>query len=150
MTVTLYRNNSSPSHVDKNLVQLWQGEGTFRKPVSVLKPSFIVEGDLTSYLNRMNYFFISELSRYYFMSDPVCINKNLYQISGTVDALSSWKDFIRENNAVIYRQENAYNLMLNDGVFKAEQPMMVQRLKWPAGLVDRQFILTVAGGLGTT
>lgn len=150
MTVTLYRNNSSPSHADKNLVQLWQGEGTFRKPVSVLRPSFTVEGDLSSYLNRMNYFFIDETSRYYFMGDPVCINKNLYLISGTVDALSSWKDFIRENTAVIYRQENAYNLLLNDGVFKAEQPMMVQRLKWPTGLVDRQFILTVAGGLGPT
>lgn len=147
MTITLYQNNSSPSHVDKDIIQLWQGTGTFREPTSVLTPAFTVEGELVPYLNRGNYFFIDEFSRYYYINEFVAISHNLYALSGTVDALSSWKSEIRQNGAIIARQENNYNLNLNDGVFKSEQRMLTQRLNFPTGFTSREFILAVAGGL---
>lgn len=149
MTITIYRNNSSPSHLDKDIVQLWQGTGTFREATSVLTPSFTVEGDLSPYMNRANYFFIDDFSRYYVLNDFVAIQKNLYALSGTVDALMSWREEIRKNGAIIARQENAYNLNLNDGVFKSEQQTLIQRLNFPSGFTEREFILAVAGGLST-
>lgn len=149
MTITLYRNNSSPAHADKDVVQLWQGTGTFREPTSILTPAFTVEGDLSPYLNRGNYFFIDDFSRYYYLNEFVAISSNLYALSGTVDALMSWKAEIRQNGAIIARQENAYNLNLDDGVFKSEQRMLVQRLNFPAGFTVREFILAVAGGLAS-
>ena len=147
MTITLYQNNSSPSHVDKDIVQLWQGTGTFREPTSVLTPAFTVEGDLSPYTNKCNYFFIDDFGRYYYLNEFVAISQNLYALSGTVDALSSWKDEIRQNGAIIARQENAYNLNLNDGVFKSEQRTLVQRRNFPSGFTAREFILVTAGGL---
>lgn len=149
MRVTLYRNNSPPDYWSKSIVQLWQGEGTLREPCDVLNPAILIEGDLSSILNRCNYMFIDDFSRYYYVTGMVVTGYTLYSVSGTVDALMSWKDFALANTAVVSRQENLYNLYLDDGVFKAYSNPVVQRLNFSGGFTTSEFILAVAGGLAT-
>lgn len=149
MTVTLYRNNSPPNYWTKDIVQLWSGEGTLREPCDVCNPSILIEGDLSTYINRMNYMYIDDFSRYYYLNPPIVTGYNLYAISGTVDALMSWKDYALDNDAIIARQENLYNLYLDDGVFKAYSNPIIQRLNFSGGFTTSEFILVVAGGLAT-
>lgn len=149
MTITLFRNNSPPNYWNKEIVQLWQGTGTLRDACDILNPAVLIEGDLSGYLNRCNYMFIDDFSRYYYVTGMVVTNHNLYSVSGTVDALMSWKDFALANKAVIARQENLYNLYLDDGVFKAYSNPVIQRLNFTGGFTASEFILAVAGGLAT-
>lgn len=149
MTVTLYRNNSPPNYWTKDITQLWSGEGTLRESCDILNPAILIEGDLAGILNSCNYMFIDGFFRYYYVTGIVVGNHNLYSIAGTVDALMSWKDYALDNYAIIARQENLYNLYLDDGVFKAYSNPIIQRLNFSGGFNTSEFILVVAGGLAT-
>lgn len=146
ITVALYRNDSAPNVFSKQLTKLWEGTGTLRDACGILTPALTIEADLSPYLNRMNYMYIDSFSRFYYLAEPIVITNNLYAVSGTVDALMSWRNETLENYAIIARQENAYNLMLDDGVFKAQSNPIVQRLNFTGGFTVTEPILVVAGG----
>ena len=149
MTVTLYRNNSPPQYFTKNIVSLWSGSGVLREPCDILHPSLLIEADLSTILNRANYMFIDDFSRFYFLNPIIVGTHGLYGVSGTVDALMSWREEALANTAIIARQENLYNLFLDDGVFKAYSNPIVQRLEFSGGFNTSEFILAVAGGVST-
>lgn len=148
MTVTIYRNDSPSVYLNKSVTQLWTGTGTARDSISLLEPTIMIEADLAPYLNRMNYMFIDDFSRFYFIKKVVMAKYGLYAVSGYVDALMSWKNEILECNAVVSRQENLFNLYLNDGVFKAQQNPLIQRLEYPTGFPDREIVMVIAGPIG--
>ena len=62
-----------------------------------------------------------------------------------VDVLKTYASGIRSNTAVISRQENQYNLYLQDGVFKTYANPHYEIRKFPSGFSGYHFILSVAG-----
>lgn len=145
MKITLYRNASPPNVMNKELTQIWEGTGTFRRPASVLTPEFDVAADLSEYLHQFNYFYIDVYHRYYYLNDVVPTNNSLYAVSGTVDVLMSWREQILNNYAVVSRQEFQYNNKLPDQLYKAYSNPLIQRLNFPSGLTSDSIILVVAG-----
>ena len=92
-----------------------------------------------------NYAYITEFGRYYYITNIVCVG-DLFEVHMHVDVLMSFKGDIRSNSAVVSRQENVYNLYLQDGVFKTYSQPHMQVIQFPSGFTDFEFIFSVAGG----
>lgn len=145
MDITLQINNSEKNRLDKSITDIVTLSGTLREQTSIINPVIVIEGDLSSFVN-CNYMTISAFNRSYFINNITSINNNLFEISAHVDVLSTYKSQIRENSAIIARQEKKWNLYLNDGVFKTYQNPYIVTKAFPSGFTEQHFIFSVAGG----
>lgn len=144
MTIKLYNNLSDKIVVDKNITQ--QGSdvtGTLRENCSIIDP-VIKMSAIGTYLLSSNYAYISEFGRYYYITNIVCVG-DLFEVHMHVDVLMSFRGDIRTNSAVISRQENQYNLYLQDGVFKTYSQPHYEIKQFGTGFTDFQFVFCVAG-----
>lgn len=142
MKVILQMNTSPPNYVTKSLTFKEEVEGALRTPTSLLSPTIeIVREDPTGF----NYFYIPEFHRYYYLTGVSSVYNGLVSISGTVDVLMSYSDQIRDAYAIIRRQENSYNLYLDDGIFKAYSNPRYKQIKFQRGFNGFSYILAVAG-----
>ena len=154
MTITLYQNVSEANVVDKNLLNGVQVTGTLRSGTSVLNPSITVEANSENIV-WVNYVYIHEWNRYYFVNDIANIRNGLWEFSCHVDVLMTYKNQIRQQSAIIARQENLYNLYLDDNKFLVNAPRMVVTKAFPNRVQPgnvagaNSFILTLAGGAET-
>ena len=145
MTIKLYNNLSDKLVVDKNITQNGSDvTGTLRENCSIIDPVIKMSAIGTSLLTS-NYAYITEFGRYYYITNIVCVG-DLFEVHMHVDVLMSFKGDIRNNSAVISRQEKAYNLYLQDGVFKTYSQPHMQIVQFPSGFTDFEFIFSVAGG----
>lgn len=144
MEIILYYNNSEKIKLDKELTQIGTIEGRLFQNTSITKPSIMF--DLDTAVFSANYLYIPQFNRYYFITDVVNVSANKWQIQARVDVLTSFKSAIRENTAIIERQENEYNLYLDDKYYRAYQNEDVQYKKFSGSLPSDKYILVVNGG----
>ena len=144
MEIILYYNDSEKIKLDKELTKIGSIEGRLFQNTSITKPSIMF--DLDTAVFSANYLYIPQFNRYYFITDVVNVSANKWQIQARVDVLTSFKSAIRENTAIIERQENEYNLYLDDKYYRAYQNEDVQYKKFSGSLPTDKYILVVNGG----
>lgn len=145
MNIQLYKNLSEKNHVDKNITAMGSIiSGTLRNDCSIIDPVIAIEAIQDFDIVHCNYAAIQEFGRYYYINNIVCKGQ-LFELHMHVDVLMSFKNGIRNNNAVIARQENAYNLYLADGVFKTYADPHYQIMKFPSGFSSFNYVLAVSG-----
>ena len=118
-------------------------DGTFRQSTSIVNPVVMVEIDYST-LNQsnieivddygydvdensdevvfdsqfsflgINYAYIPELKRYYFITDIVAVNNTLWELTMHCDVLMSFKDEIYNVDGYVSRNEFSYNKDLVD------------------------------------
>lgn len=143
VTLKLMNNASDTNVVSKYVTQIGEDiAGTFRADSSILKPTILIEGTIPT---NCNYFYITEFGRYYYIDDVVTVRNNLFEISGHVDVLKTYENQIRNSTGIIYRQENDWNLYLDDGSFKVYNNPIFDVKPFPSGFDSLHFILAVAG-----
>lgn len=143
-TVALQSNSSPKNQLDKSISGVLSVSGTLKDGTSVIDPVILVQAPLSTLVNA-NYMTISAFGRSYFITDIRSIRNDLVEISGHVDVLSTYAAGIRGNNAIIYRQENDWNLYLDDGSFQIYQNPSVLTRPFPSGFSTLEFVLAVAG-----
>lgn len=144
MTFTICTNASEINAVDKELTVVATLTGVLKESTSITDPVITVS-DITQYITAINYAYIPEFGRYYFVTDIRSVTNNLWEISMHVDVLYTYRDAIRANNAIIERNEAEYDLKLNDGLFKTQQNPRIATFNFPAGFNTWDFVLAVAG-----
>lgn len=142
--IQIMRNLSEQNRLEKNLETLTTVNGTLRETTSILSPKIMISGSLSA-LSSANYFHIPSLNRYYFLTDLQSVRNGLIEISGRVDVLTTYADAIKSNKGIVRRQENEWNLHINDGSLKAYQNPFVITNYFPTGFSGHGFILAVAG-----
>lgn len=142
--VLLQTNTSEKNKLDKNLTTISTISGTLKNETSIVDPIILIEVNLTNLIN-CNYMTIPAFGRSYFVTNIRSIRRNLVEVSAHVDVLSSFASQIRNNVAIVHRQENRWNLYLNDGAFKVYQNPMVLTREFPTGFSTFEFVLAVAG-----
>ena len=141
MTIKLYSNTSDKIVVDKNITQVGADiTGTLREDCAIIDPVIKMETNPIG----SNYAYISEFGRYYYINNIVCTGK-LFEVHMHVDVLKTYAAGIRSNNAVVSRQEQQYNLYLQDGVFKEQANPHYEIKKFPSGFSSFNFIFAVSG-----
>jgi len=82
MTITFYNSENEKNVVVKQLSNGTSMTGTLRMPSSIINPIVIIE---KATFPTWNYAYINEFSLYYFITNVVPVNKNLWQIEMKVD-----------------------------------------------------------------
>lgn len=144
MNIVLYVNVSEINSVDKNLTTLTTLTGTLREQSSIIDP-IITISDIDNYVGQMNYAYIPQFNRYYFITNVESIRNNLWKVSFHVDVLYTYRGAIRANSAIIERNENEYDLKLNDGLFRTQQNPRIAQFPFPNGFNHWNFVLAIAG-----
>lgn len=142
--ITLQLNNSEKNKVTKSLTDIMTVSGELKTGTSIIDPIIMVNCNLSD-IAKCNYMTIGSFGRSYFVNNIRSIRSGLLEFSCHVDVLSSFADAIRENTAIIQKQEKEWNLYLNDGSFKIYQNPMVLTKAFPSGFTTQEFVLAVAG-----
>ena len=153
--VNFWYNKSEPNRLDKDLVSvnISQQSCVFKQSSSIMSPTLILQyanDSSASRYFRCNYITIGDpINRNYFVEEINILANKLVEFRCRIDVLTTYKDAIRANKAIIQRQETNWNLYLNDGSFKIYQNPMVVTKVFPNGFPTPKYFLTVAGGLST-
>lgn len=140
MNVTLYKNNSDNIKTDKVLEYICDVEGFFRDSQSITNPILFIEYKIleslitpvydndieinydsedleiesTLDINKINYLYIKEFDRFYYVKDAEVYNNELIILPCHVDVLMSYKVQFRQLYALISRNEYFYNEYIED------------------------------------
>lgn len=146
MTVTFYKNSSDNNVLDKSITPAFTNPitGTLREKTSMLNPSILFEISPSS-LKDVNYMYITEFDRYYFIEDIIADSNGLTRVVGRVDVLMSYADSIKNSEAIVKRNAISYNLLLNDGSLAAYADGYVLAYKFTGGFNTEQLVLITAG-----
>lgn len=145
-TVTLYVSSSPVEKIGKSLSSGSDFICELKDDTSILNPMIKIYS--TSNLSGYNYMYIPEFGRYYYINDISSPRNNEWDISAHVDVLETYKTAILANSAVIRRQQNRYNLYLDDPDFMSLNYDRIQTLKFPttnAFSKSLEYILVVNG-----
>lgn len=145
-TVDLYKNASPVEKIGKTLTDKQSiTDVLLKRDTSILRPVLLVND--ARGVTDFNYMYISEFDRYYFIDDIRSTHNNIWEISGHVDVLETYKDQILSNTAVIRRQTNKFNTYLNDPEWKvyADENVVAYKFTQTALNKNMKFILAVAG-----
>lgn len=138
------QNNSSPiNKIGKAISTITTVTGSLKNESDVLRPEILIECD--SSILSANYMTIDTLHRKYFIEEIQSVRNNLWLVRARVDVLDTYASQILANSAVVLRQENNFDLLLNDGVFKCKQDPRIFYRKFPSGLGDFNYILITQG-----
>ena len=158
--IDLGTTSSAANVVDKEFAVYHSQDGTLRKGTSIIDPVIIIYFDGNEIWRKScNYAYIEAFGRYYYITNIVAVEgvaqapegypgpTQLWEIHMHVDVLKSYSSQIRNQTAVVARQENKYNLMLDDGFFMTYQnPKIQTKLFSEEGPFETQeFVLVVAG-----
>lgn len=142
--IKLQTNTSEKNSLTKKLTDVKTVTGVLKDTTSIVDPVILIEMDLADAV-KVNYLTISTFGRSYFVNNVKSVRQGLVEFTCHVDVLTSFADAIKKNSAIIQRQENKWNLYLNDGTFKIYQNPNVLTKAFPSGFTTQEFVLAVAG-----
>lgn len=141
----LQRNMSDKNHLDKSLTTLATVSGELKNDCSIIDPIIRIYGSLSDF-TQCNYMTVESFGRSYFVNNITSVNNDIVELTCHVDVLTSFKTQIRQNRAIIKRQEKQWNLYLNDGTLKVYSNPEVFTVQFPSGFTTQEFVLAIAGG----
>ena len=147
MEVKLCTTPSETYRVDKSVTVQATAECTLKEGTSVENPVILLA---SSNISGCNYMYIPDFGRYYFIHDIISVRNGLWEVHGHVDVLMSFSSGIKGCSATLKRQENLFNMYLDDPEFKTyNKSDIVTKVFTGAssGLSkDLKYVLVVAGG----
>lgn len=122
--------------------------GNLRNETNVVNPTILVEANIST-LSGCNYMSIPSFNRSYFITDIRSITDKLCEVSGHCDVLSTYKDGIRSNQAIIGRSATRgnWNLYLNDPMLKVtNKSLVLNKTGWTAFPKDQFSLMLITMG----
>ena len=151
MDILLYNNASEPNEINKALTlkdtissAIIKGNLSYESPAFTL----VYDGNVA---HDINYMYVQELGRYYFITDIINLTGGRYEIRGKVDVLESFKSAVLGLSAVIDKGclVGDVNMFLDDGSYVCENKEFNSVINFPSGFNEAgEYILITAGGGG--
>ena len=128
-------------------------EGKLIYDTSILKPTFVIAGDVSQY----NYCYIPLFDRYYYIVSNTIKAGTIEELMLEVDVLQSWKGDastgILSNSAIIERQESLNNAYFTDDMYWTQANKEVKTIPFldqdgnelVFEIPENNYILTIAG-----
>lgn len=145
-TIVLQNNTSPKNVIGKTLTGVLSLVGDVKEDCDISNPTIVIQ---SATMPDFNYFTIDIFKRSYYKTALVNIAADLWEISGRVDVLESFKNYLGAQKAILSDTSeagaNAY--ILND-VYMTTVKTKTDIMVFPSGLLDDgEFILVTAGGL---
>lgn len=145
MKANFYKNNSDDRVVSKHLSTIYNNVDIyFKDDTSNNNPIFKMTGDYS--LKNINYIYVEDLNRYYYVRD-IEYSKQCIYLKCHIDVLMSFNSRLREQEVILKRQENKYNLFQNDEEFRLLQFEAIRTQEFPGGFspTTQSFVLGMVG-----
>lgn len=139
---------SEKRQLDKSVSYAVSLSGNLRNETNVVNPTILVEANVST-LAGCNYMSIPSFNRVYFITDIRSISNGLCEVSGHCDVLSTYKDGIRSNNAIVGRSatKGNWNLYLNDPMLKVtNKSKIMNKTGWTAFPKDNFSLMLITMG----
>ena len=116
MTIILYRSSADPRDLYKGTKLTTISTVTAEPfyPLNVSTPVFRIK--YASGLENVNYCYVQELSRYYFVSSPTLESGSAIILRCDCDVLMSFRSDILNLKTICARNENEYNEFIQDEI----------------------------------
>lgn len=118
--INIQYNQSPKNKIGKSLVDIMELSGYLKAESSIIDPVFVVDSTITD-LRVSNYCTIAAWKRSYFINDIKTVRQGLIELHCHVDVLQSFAAEIKNNSAIIKRNQNKGNVLMNDGYFRIYQ-----------------------------
>ena len=130
--------------VTKNIQDEISLIGNLRNESSVIDPVVLVYAEN---LSDYNYAWIEEFHRFYFIRNITSVRTGLWRLEMHVDVLSTYADYIKNNNGIMSRNSYVWNLYYQDDQFKILNYETIQTKAFGTSLSpSSNFVLIVSGG----
>lgn len=129
MNATLYINHSPASVANKNLTKVSDVTVSFKGDANVSSPSLTLQAEGID-VSKVNYMWIEDFNRYY--NVEITVSQQHIYAECQCDLLSSFLTYLLQKDAIIERQQNNYNLYLQDQDFRTYQFDNVAFKNFPA------------------
>lgn len=152
MAVLFGYNKSMKERVYKNVD--WENRGyrtgSLVESTSITDPVILIQGG-KSLFTGVNYFYVPDFGRFYYIRKIETIRTGVVRISGHVDVLYSFADDLKDNSAIFSSMQQAgtlfgFNKYLNDGTFRVYQDrVVINKYEFTAGFSHSEYVLAMAG-----
>ena len=140
--LTGYQCGSEDLVVNKSLTLALATQTIYlKKDTEITRPTIILNADTINF----NYAYIDAFDRFYYVTGVRNIGADRWEVDLKVDSLTSFTTDISNANAIVSRQENEWNLYLDDGSFKAYQVLQTYTKSFPTGFTNHTYVLLVSG-----
>ena len=147
MQVQLCTTTSETYRVDKTVNVQSTVDCVLKDGTSVENPVLLLS---SGNIAGCNYMYIPDFHRYYYVNDIVCVRNGLWEVHGHVDVLMTYSSGIKGCTATLKRQENLFNMYLDDPEFKTynKSDIVTKVFSGGSGTLtkDMKYFLVVAGG----
>lgn len=105
MKIIFYTNESSNNTLNKNIAEKLNVDVTFKNDFDLVSPVFLMS-NIDFNKDNINYCYIEELKRFYFISNWFLVRNDLIQVSLQTDYLMTYKDVVLNATGEIIETEN--------------------------------------------
>ena len=152
MTIKLYKYNGDSRKVNKTLnsVQTISNANVILS-MNIIDPIIVLDIDMDfNAINSFNYIYITELKRYYFVTNIEILENGFIKIYCHIDVLKTYADDILNSTQYIKRQENKCTFQLADSQYniKANRNLTIKNFGDVIIQPNSYFILTTFGKEG--
>lgn len=141
--IELMNNQEELNKINKSPSSVRTLQGELREGTSIVDPEILIEYD--GVLTDCNYMYIQVFHRFYFITNIESVRTKLWKIYAHCDVLKTYSQGILGCTGVIARQENEWNLFLNDSAFKVYSNPRIQIAKFPNKFSGESYILAMKG-----
>ena len=141
--IVLMNNQEELNKISKAPATVMTLTGTLREETDIVNPVINIEYDGT--LTNVNYMYISEFNRYYFITKIESVRTGLWRIYAHCDVLKTYANAILGTPCVVARNEKKYNLYLNDSYFKVYANPRLQVINFPQSFSGYSYVLVMKG-----
>lgn len=144
MTIHWYKNTVPKNRLFRNLTGHLESTGHLVEGCDVLNP--IIKMSYNAYQVNINYAYIPDFGRYYFITDYK-IEGDVIYIYMHVDVIYTYRDIIMRSQAIAIRSSSHGNLYLHDDFIQAEQGYRynISRLNYNFASVGGTYLLFISG-----
>lgn len=151
MQINLFICTAEKNRVDKSgfISNRFAIDGVIKNKTSVIDIVVTIQKNNPTYYNY-NYMYVELFKRWYFITDIININGNMWEIHATCDVLYSFAYDIKNSYAIIDKSENEEisNLYFDDGSFIMDTRKDIELKPFSSGFNETgSYILICAGGV---
>ena len=151
MNVILYNNKSDKRQLVKNITEIKTLSAVAKGDINIISPTLIIQNtDMTN----INYCYITELKRYYFLTNYTYITGQRIELHCNVDVLMSYSDEIKRLKVNVLRYEKIQPSYITDSRIPLFSSTKQRVIEFPDNIFnlanptadDKNFLLNIVGG----
>ena len=129
----------------KEFTTIKEVNANLKRDTSLINPVFEISYTELPNLKNINYCYVADLGRYYYVDNIEMGIGGIMFVNCTVDVLMSFKDSIKNITGTVKRAENLSNGYIIDDNYKALCYSNIVTKKFPNAMENDTFILMTVG-----